>query len=400
MSTCISRHGEYGEHILDDQHTCTRCSVLDEDALRGAQAHLRAELAKAQQSDHEARQQLAGNQGTIVGQRARIAKLAELARTVLNTFSYPGHPGRPCLQSGWIDVDVVRKWREAVDHVAAEQSTPDVSTEVGASAAGSNETGPNVEAARLTAAFAEDWPNRTAGQTAGEILAQLKNATPDTEPITFRHRLNPEVPLIAMPVARFEQAIRDFANQAADLASKETIRLLTEGPNDADKARDPELAADLKELNAKVTAGAVLSEIADERARQDAKWGEQNHPDGTGPAFRTFAESGRDRCQQAAADGELTWRDILREETGEAYAEQDAGALRTELIQVAAVAVAWIEAIDRRAAAGLGQAGEEVAELCGVSGGSGITCQRMPGHAGDHYHTHLTWPQAEEVARG
>lgn len=38
MSTCISRHGEFGEHTLDDSHTCTRCYVLDEEALRAALA--------------------------------------------------------------------------------------------------------------------------------------------------------------------------------------------------------------------------------------------------------------------------------------------------------------------------------------------------------------------------
>lgn len=33
MSTCISRHGEYGEHIPDADYTCTRCAALDEVAL-------------------------------------------------------------------------------------------------------------------------------------------------------------------------------------------------------------------------------------------------------------------------------------------------------------------------------------------------------------------------------
>lgn len=34
MSTCISRHGEYSDHTLDDEYECTRCHVLDEDALQ------------------------------------------------------------------------------------------------------------------------------------------------------------------------------------------------------------------------------------------------------------------------------------------------------------------------------------------------------------------------------
>lgn len=46
MSGCISVHGEYSDHILDDLHTCTRCSVLDEDALRADLARLREEIER------------------------------------------------------------------------------------------------------------------------------------------------------------------------------------------------------------------------------------------------------------------------------------------------------------------------------------------------------------------
>ncbi|TIH26025.1 NUDIX hydrolase, partial [Subtercola vilae] len=42
------------------------------------------------------------------------------------------------------------------------------------------------------------------------------------------------------------------------------------------------------------------------------------------------------------------WQDILLEEVFEAFAESDTSKLRTELIQVAAVAQQWVEAIDRR----------------------------------------------------
>lgn len=46
MSTCISRQGEFGSHILDDEHTCTRCHVLDEDAQREELRKLRAANAE------------------------------------------------------------------------------------------------------------------------------------------------------------------------------------------------------------------------------------------------------------------------------------------------------------------------------------------------------------------
>jgi len=53
----------------------------------------------------------------------------------------------------------------------------------------------------------------------------------------------------------------------------------------------------------------------------------------------------------AAAFGRVSWADILLEEVFEALAEDDPAALRVELIQVAAVAVQWVEAIDRKASA-------------------------------------------------
>ena len=95
----------------------------------------------------------------------------------------------------------------------------------------------------------------------------------------------------------------------------------------------------------------VLSEVRGERARQDEKWGEQNHPDGSGSDLQRYlAEQERDYCQRAFAVGRGTWRDVLAEEVAEALAEADPARLRAELLQVAAVAVAWVEAIDRRVA--------------------------------------------------
>jgi len=73
---------------------------------------------------------------------------------------------------------------------------------------------------------------------------------------------------------------------------------------------------------------SIAFEIEMERRRQLRKWGEQNH-NGT------------------------TWATILIEEVGEACKEVNEAVsverLREELIQVAAVAVAWIECIDRHA---------------------------------------------------
>lgn len=107
----------------------------------------------------------------------------------------------------------------------------------------------------------------------------------------------------------------------------------------------------------------ILVEVAAERTAQDAKWGEQNHPDGTGehtcwagkfpqdaPAS-TLARIARRETDDRAANGQVTWRHILLEEVAEAFAEHDAGwpgFLRSELVQVAAVSVSWLGAIGRR----------------------------------------------------
>jgi hypothetical protein len=94
----------------------------------------------------------------------------------------------------------------------------------------------------------------------------------------------------------------------------------------------------------------VFAEVAIERTRQDDRWGEQNHADGTGLyQHAAAAERARRECDRKANAGTITWADILREEVYEAFAEDHPAALRAELLQVAAVAVAWVEAIDRRA---------------------------------------------------
>lgn len=107
-----------------------------------------------------------------------------------------------------------------------------------------------------------------------------------------------------------------------------------------------------------VDPSGVLAEIQAERLAQDEKCGEQNHEDGTVQIDRldsqplqrwTFhAVNQRNRTNLRALDGDLAWSDILAEEVAEAFAETDPVKLRTELIQVAAVAVAWVECIDRR----------------------------------------------------
>lgn len=96
-----------------------------------------------------------------------------------------------------------------------------------------------------------------------------------------------------------------------------------------------------------------LYDIAAERAAQDAKWGavgtpQRTHPDGTAAYWSGQADRAKQRCTIMAEMGQITWADILSEEFFEALAETEPAALRAELVQVAAVCVAWIESIDLR----------------------------------------------------
>ena len=91
---------------------------------------------------------------------------------------------------------------------------------------------------------------------------------------------------------------------------------------------------------------AVLLDIAAERAWQQEKWGEQNHPNGTGPGiYQSHASAlpnwqlrdiAKRRTDRHTAEGIVTYADILLEEVAEALAEEDPAKLRAELIQVAA----------------------------------------------------------------
>lgn len=105
---------------------------------------------------------------------------------------------------------------------------------------------------------------------------------------------------------------------------------------------------------------SVLDEIKEERKRQDRKWGVQNHPNGTGPqnrflavesyphnTYKEIADNAIGMTDNHARRGDLTYADIFLEEVFEAMAESDPEKLRVELIQCAAVAVAWAEKIDR-----------------------------------------------------
>lgn len=141
-----------------------------------------------------------------------------------------------------------------------------------------------------------------------------------------------------------------------------------------------------------MTQEEVLREIAAERARQDAKWGDQSHSyDGTGPDEHPLGNwrtaSGLAFTAQRTTDEAMrstegaTMAQILLEEVFEALAEDEPVALRHELVQVAAVAVAWIEYVDRRGARPLpGRRPEPEGLRCTCPSGDGSLRWPCPSH--------------------
>lgn len=101
---------------------------------------------------------------------------------------------------------------------------------------------------------------------------------------------------------------------------------------------------------------AVAIEGINERALQDMRWGESNHPDlpaGVASPCAWFgiptADAARQRCEDAFRRGMGSLAHILLEEVSEAIeVAADPAKLRGELVQVQAVCIKWIETIDRR----------------------------------------------------
>lgn len=102
-------------------------------------------------------------------------------------------------------------------------------------------------------------------------------------------------------------------------------------------------------MNTPDTWDDLAEEVLAEVDRQYEQWGEQNHPDGTNLTEDGWRASRMKAINDAfVASNTLTWRDILLEEVYEVFAEEDPVKIREELIQVAAVALSWANAIDRR----------------------------------------------------
>lgn len=127
--------------------------------------------------------------------------------------------------------------------------------------------------------------------------------------------------------------IREYRDALGRLASGNNVRLSLPPRKDDDDFLIAEALDCLEKWR-----GSAISSVIAERTRQDAKWGEQNHDP-------------------------TVWMGILMEEVGElaqavnetwfdnGEAERAKGGyhnMRAEAVQVAAVAVALVECLDRR----------------------------------------------------
>lgn len=100
----------------------------------------------------------------------------------------------------------------------------------------------------------------------------------------------------------------------------------------------------------------IANEIVEERLAQLEQWGTQDHPSSFQNHIDPKLAKQADRWKRINAardnEGKPSWDGILLEEVYEALSEPDPLLRRLELIQVAAVAAAEVEAIDRAVASG------------------------------------------------
>ncbi len=93
----------------------------------------------------------------------------------------------------------------------------------------------------------------------------------------------------------------------------------------------------------------ALDDVTHERLRQHARFGEQDLPRAGDAVLAALLRGQLETCRKAIAAlrPNEPWDLVLLEETCEALLEDDPARLRAELVQVAAVACQWVEAIDR-----------------------------------------------------
>lgn len=101
----------------------------------------------------------------------------------------------------------------------------------------------------------------------------------------------------------------------------------------------------------KDAASRVLGDVLLEFARLDAIQGEHDRRNGTSlHDYGNQADQAATSARRARRKGKLTWRHVLAEHYWGALAQTNNGQLRRALISLAAHALLWAAALDRRPA--------------------------------------------------
>lgn len=113
---------------------------------------------------------------------------------------------------------------------------------------------------------------------------------------------------------------------------------------------DPDVKSILTVSVNRLRRQSIFDEIVFERINQNAVWGEQNHKSFPDRSIIPLVkeEDVKSECEFSRENGDLNWGIILLEEVTEALnCKGSDRQLREELIQAAAVIVAWLECLDR-----------------------------------------------------
>ena len=107
----------------------------------------------------------------------------------------------------------------------------------------------------------------------------------------------------------------------------------------------------------------VLARLREHRAYQYARYGSNaDTENGTGPDVHWFPDSPLVASDieelvkhdwdysPTAPRSDMTWMRLVREEVAEAFAVSDPASLQTELLDVAALCVSWLETLEARGA--------------------------------------------------
>jgi hypothetical protein len=100
----------------------------------------------------------------------------------------------------------------------------------------------------------------------------------------------------------------------------------------------------------KLACLSVLTDVLQERFADHARFAEQVYEDGTDLFYATRALGADKAIAQHREQETLTWLGLLDQAVAHAACETDPWHLRAELLGVASLVVAWLEALEGREA--------------------------------------------------